>query len=298
MIITEITARFDAIDWFNRHYGKYWYKFKSNPLSLLGLGIIITLIMVAILAPFISPYPASAGLYVNFGQANQAPSWTHLFGTDEIGRDVLTRVIFGFRYSFMLVGVVLSITVIPGVVLGLVAGYYVRRWFSVVIMRVADVFVAVPPLLLALSVAAVLKPSAVHAMMAVSLVWWPWYTRLVYSTTSSLRNEDYVKAAELVGASTFHIMFREILPNELGSILTKVSLDAGWVILIGAALSYVGLGAQAPTPDLGTMISEGAAYLPGVWWITIFPVIAIVLVILGFNLLGDGIKDMFSSSIR
>lgn len=260
--------------------------------------MILVLVVVAILAPFISPDPASAGLYVNFSQANLAPSWGHLFGTDEIGRDVLTRVMYGFRYSFMLVGVVLSITVIPGVVLGLVAGYYVRRWFSVVIMRVADVFVAVPPLLLALAVAAVLKPSAVHAMMAVSLVWWPWYTRLVYSSTSSLRNEDYVRAAELIGASPFHIMFREILPNELGSILTKVSLDAGWVILIGAALSYVGLGAQAPTPDLGTMISEGSAYLPGVWWISIFPSIAIVLVILGFNLLGDGIKDMFSSSIR
>lgn len=282
----------------NRRYGKYWYKFKNNKLSLVGLGFLIVFVFVAILAPWISPYPASAGLYVNFGQANLSPSWAHLFGTDEIGRDVLTRVMFGFRYSFMLVGVVLGITVIPGVVLGLVAGYYVKRWFSVVIMRVADVFVAVPPLLLALSVAAVLKPSAIHAMMAVSMVWWPWYTRLVYSTTSSLRNEDYVRAAELIGASPFHIMFREILPNELGSILTKISLDAGWVILIGAALSYVGLGAQAPTPDLGTMISEGSTYLPSVWWITIFPSLAVVMVILAFNLLGDGIKDMFSSSIR
>lgn len=282
----------------NRRYGKYWYKFKTNKLSLVGLGFLVVFIFVAVLAPWISPYPASAGLFVNFGQANLPPSWAHLFGTDEIGRDVLTRVMFGFRYSFMLVGVVLGITVIPGVVLGLVAGYYVRRWFSVVIMRVADVFVAVPPLLLALSVAAVLKPSAIHAMMAVSMVWWPWYTRLVYSTTSSLRNEDYVRAAELIGATPLHIMFKEILPNELGSILTKISLDAGWVILIGAALSYVGLGAQAPTPDLGTMISEGSTYLPSVWWITIFPSLAVVLVILAFNLLGDGIKDMFSSSIR
>ncbi|MCL4447128.1 MAG: ABC transporter permease [Candidatus Thermoplasmatota archaeon] len=282
----------------SHHYGKYWYKFRSNKLSLVGLGLIVVLILVAILAPWISPYPSNAGLYVNFAQANLHPSLSHPFGTDEIGRDVLTRVMFGFRYSFTLVGVVLSITVVPGVVLGLVAGYYVRRWFSVVIMRVADVFVAVPPLLLALSVAAVLKPGAIHAMMAVSLVWWPWYTRLVYSSTSSIRNEDYVRAAELVGASPLHIMFREILPNELGSILTKISLDAGWVILIGAALSYVGLGAQAPTPDLGTMISEGSAYLPSIWWISLFPAIAIVLVILGFNLLGDGIKDMFSSAIR
>ena len=280
------------------HYGKYWYKFKSNKLSLIGLGILTFLLLVAVFAPWVSPYPSNAGLYVNFADALKAPSLAHLLGTDEDGRDVLTRVMFGFRYSFTLVGVVLGITVIPGVVLGLVAGYYVKRWFSIVIMRVADVFVAVPPLLLALSVASVMKPTLIHVMMAISLVWWPWYTRLVYSQTSTLRNEDYVRAAQLTGASSSHIMFSEILPNELGSILTKVSLDAGWVILIGAALSYVGLGAPPPIPDLGTMISEGSSYLPQVWWITVFPAIAVVFVILAFNLLGDGIKDMFSSSIR
>ncbi len=292
------TGNFNFSRWLSRHYGKYWYKFKRNNLSLVGLGIIATLVLIAILSPWISPYPSSAGLYVNFAQARLAPSFSHPFGTDEIGRDVLTRVMFGFRYSFSLVGVVLALTVVPGVILGLVSGYYIKRWFSIVIMRVADIFVAVPPLLLALAVAAVLRPSAIHAMMAISLVWWPWYTRLVYSSTSSIRNEDYVRAAQLVGATPRHIMFKEILPNVLGSILTKVSLDAGWVILIGAALSYVGLGAQAPTPDLGTMISEGSSYLPSVWWITVFPAIAVVFVILGFNLLGDGIKDMFSSSIR
>ena len=168
---------------------------------------------------------------------------------------------FGFRYSLMLVVVVLGITVIPGVFLGLVAGYYVNTKLSNAIMRLADIFVAVPALLLALAVASLLTPSAINAMMAVSLAWWPWYTRLVYSSASSIRNEDFVKAAELVGAGPFHIMFKEILPNVLGSILTKVSLDGGWVILIGAALSYVGLGAQAPTADLGTMISNGSSYL-------------------------------------
>jgi peptide/nickel transport system permease protein len=148
-------------------------------------------------------------------------------------------------------------------------------------------------------VATVLAPTTVNAMLAVSLAWWPWYARLVYSATSSIRNEDYVKASELAGASSSHTIFREITPNVLGSILTKVSLDGGWVILIGAALSYVGLGAPTPIPDLGTMISNGATYLPGgVWWTTIFPAAAIVLVILGFNLLGDGINDMFASGVR
>jgi peptide/nickel transport system permease protein len=279
-------------------YGKYWYKFRRNKLSIVGLGVIVAVVVIAIFAPFLAPYPSqTVGFYVNFPAQLLPPSATHLFGTDQFGRDVLTRVMFGFRYSLMLVIVVLGITVIPGVFLGLVAGYYVNSKLSNAIMRLADIFVAVPALLLALSIASLLTPSAINAMMAVSLAWWPWYTRLVYSSASSIRNEDFVKAAELVGAGPFHIMFKEILPNVLGSILTKVSLDGGWVILIGAALSYVGLGAQAPTPDLGTMISSGSSYLDTAWWISIFPALAIVVVILGFNLLGDGVNDMFSSGI-
>ncbi len=281
----------------SERYGRYWYKFRKNKLSVIGLAAIAGIILVALLANWFAPYPSSAGLYVNFAAAGQPPSWAHLLGTDEIGRDILSRIMFGFRYSLMLMVVVLTITVPSGVVLGLIAGYYNGKKISTVIMRLADVFVAVPPLLLALSVASVLTPSAINAMLAVSLAWWPWYTRLVYSSASSIRNEDFVRAAELVGASRWHIMFKEILPNALGSILTKVTLDCGWVILIGASLSYVGLGAQAPTPDLGTMISEGSAYLPAEWWISIAPAFAIVIVILGFNLLGDGINDMFSAGI-
>jgi len=283
---------------FSQKYGKYWYKFSRNKLSIVGLVAIAVVVLVAIFAPWISPYPKSAGLYVNFNQASLPPSATHLLGTDEYGRDVLSRLMFGFRYSLELVVVVLSIDVIPGVVLGLIAGYFINRWFSTLIMRVADVFIAVPPLILALSVVAILKPGGINAFLAIALAWWPWYTRLVYGQASSIRNEDFVHAAQLAGASSSHIMFREILPNILGSILTKVSLDGGWTILIGAALSYVGLGAQAPIPDLGTMISDGAAYLPAQWWISIFPALAIVIVILGFNLIGDGVNDMFSSEIR
>lgn len=283
---------------FAEKYGKYWYKFSRNKLSIVGLVAIIAVVFIAVFAPWLAPHPESAGLYVNFNQANLPPSAAHLMGTDEYGRDVLSRLMFGFRYSLELVVVVLSIDVIPGVVLGLIAGYFINRWFSTVIMRVADVFIAVPPLILALSVVSILKPGGINAFLAIALAWWPWYTRLVYGQASSIRNEDFVHAAQLAGASSSHIMFREILPNILGSILTKVSLDGGWTILIGAALSYVGLGAQAPTPDLGTMISDGSAYLPAEWWISIFPALAIVVVILGFNLIGDGVNDMFSSEIR
>jgi len=283
---------------------RYWYKFKRNKISIVGLGVVLAVIAIALLSPWIVPYPGAAFGPPNFAKMNQAPSPTHPFGTDEFGRDELSRVMYAFRYSLMLVGVVLGITVIPGVLLGLVAGYYAGRWHSSLIMLLANIFVAVPPLLLALSIATELtplnsSPDILTAMVAVTLAWWPWYTRLVYSTASSIRNEDFVKAAELTGASSTHIMFKEILPNILGSVLTKVSLDGGWVILIGAALSFVGFGAPSPTPDLGTMLSNGATDLPGgVWWTTLFPAMAIVAVILGFNLLGDGINDMFSSGIK
>jgi peptide/nickel transport system permease protein len=276
-------------------YRKSWHKFSRNYLSAVGLGVVLLVALVAIFAPYVAPYPSHAEFYVNYPEAHEPPNWVHVFGTDQFGRDVLSRIMFGFRYSLMMAVVVLSLVVPPGVVLGLVAGYYRGGKAEMVIMRAADIFLAVPPLVLALSICSVLTPSVFNAMMAVSLMWWPWYTRLVYSISSSLRNEAFVQAAEIAGASPFHIIFREILPNCLGPILTKMTLDAGWVILIGASLSFVGLGAQPPTPDLGTMVSEGGKFLPELWWISMFPAMTIVLVILGFNLLGDGVRDLFAA---
>lgn len=275
-----------------------WYRFSRSPLSVAGLIIAIAFVIMAIGASYIAPYPSHASKYVNLLEAFQPPSLAHPFGTDEMGRDVLSRTIFGFQYSFMMAAVVLILVVPPGVVLGLIAGYFRGSIIETVIMRIADIFIAVPPLVLALSIASVLVPSVFNAMMAISLMWWPWYTRMVYNTASSLKNEYFVQAAEIMGASSFHIIFREILPNCLGPILTKVTLDVGWVILLGASLSYVGLGAQPPTPDLGTMVAEGSKFLPGYWWMSIFPAVAISIIILGFNLLGDGIRDMFVEEAR
>lgn len=276
-------------------YKKRWYKFSRNYLSILGLAVVLFVALVALFAPYVAPYPDHVEFYVNYSAALEPPNWNYLFGTDQFGRDILSRIIFGFRYSLMMAVVVLSLVVAPGVVLGLVAGYYRGGKVDMVIMRTADIFLAVPPLVLALSICSVLTPSVFNAMMAVSLMWWPWYTRLVYGISSSLRNEPFVQAAQIAGASPFHIAFREILPNCLGPILTKITLDAGWVILIGASLSFVGLGAQPPTPDLGTMVSDGSRFLPDQWWISMFPAMAIVLIILGFNLLGDGVRDIFAA---
>jgi peptide/nickel transport system permease protein len=275
-----------------------WYRFRRSPLSVIGLVIAGGAIFLALAAPFITPYPGQAGLQTNLPQRFLPPSLTYIFGTDQLGRDVFTRTIFGFQYSLMMAVVVLALVVPPGVVLGLIAGYYRSTWIDMVIMRISDIFIAVPPLVLALSIASVLTPSIFNAMMAVSLMWWPWYTRLTYNAVSTVRNEYFVQASEVMGASSFRIMFSDILPNCLGSILTKITLDVGWVILLGSALSFVGLGAQPPTPDLGTMVAQGGQYLPGQWWISMFPALAICLIILGFNILGDGIRDIFVEEVR
>ena len=275
---------------------RYWYYFSRNKFSVLGMSIVVLVILLAILAPFVTPYPEHAGPFVDFKNAHQPPSIKYWFGTDPIGRDIFTRIIFGLRGALVMSIVVLAIAVPVGTLLGLVAGFYYRTIIDTIIMRISDVFLSIPSLVLALSIAAVLKPSLMNAMIAVTVMWWPWYTRLVYGMASSVGNEYFVIAADLTGASKFHILFREILPNCLSPIFTKMALDVGYVILLSASLSFVGLGEQAPTPALGQMVSDGAKYLPELWWMCIFPALAIIVTILGFNLFGDGIRDMLQSS--
>ncbi len=275
--------------------GRAWYKFSRNPLSIVGGATVLLVVLLAIFAPYVAPYPQHAKPFTDFAHASLPPSWQYLFGTDEIGRDILSRVFFGYRFSLSMGVVVLSLVVPPGVLLGLVAGYYQGTWIDTVIMRITDIFLAVPPLVLALAIASVLQPNLFNAMVAVSLMWWPWYTRLVYGLASALRNEFFVSSAEVTGASTAHILFREILPNCVSPIFTKMSLDMGWVIIIGSSLSFVGLGVQPPKPGLGTMVASGAKYLPDHWWISVFPALAIVVVVLGFNLLGDGLRDVLAA---
>jgi len=277
-----------------RGVSRGWYKFSRNPLSVVGLVVLGIIVLAAIFAPYITPYPGHAKPYTNFAQASQAPSAEHWFGTDRVGRDIFSRVIFGYRFSLLIGAVVLSLGVAPGVILGLIAGYHQGTWVETGIMRITDVFLAVPPLVLALAITAMLTPNLMNQMMAIALVWWPWYARLVFALASSLRSEYFVREAELTGASKLHIMFKEILPNCFAPVMTKMTLDMGIVILLGATLSFIGLGVQPPKPGLGTMVAEGAKRLPGEWWGTVFPALAIVAVILAFNLVGDGLRDVFS----
>ena len=224
----------------------YWYNFRSNKLSMVGLAIVVISLIFAIFAPYVAPFPEHAGAYVDLANAGVAPNATFWFGTDVTGRDILSRVIFGFRGALKMAVVVLAISVPVGTFLGLLAGYYHHTWVDTVIMRMTDIFLALPSLVLAMTIASLMEPNMTNTMIAVTLSWWPWYTRLVYSMATGYSKEYFIKNAELVGASRAHILFKELLPNCLSPVLTKMALDVGWVILLGASLSFIGLGEQPP----------------------------------------------------
>jgi peptide/nickel transport system permease protein len=262
-----------------------------NPLSLLGLTLVVLVVLSALFADFIAPFPEHRGAIVDFANFNRAPEWPYIFGTDLVGRDLFSRILYAYRISLLLGVVVLVIAVPIGVTIGLAAGY-LGGWTEFVLMRITDVFLSIPPLVLAMSMMGLLEPTLTNGMLAVTAMWWPWYTRLVYNLARSEREEGYVLAAEVIGAGKAHIMFREILPNCVPSILTKMTLDLGFVILIASSLSFLGLGVQPPTPDLGSMVADGSKYLPDSWWLTVFPGLAILVAVFGFNLLGDALRDI------
>ncbi len=262
-----------------------------NPLSLIGLILVGIVVLSALFADVITPFPAHVGAVVDFANFNQPPHWPNIFGTDLVGRDLFTRVVYAYRISLILGIVVLAIAVPIGVAIGLAAGY-LGGWTEYLLMRLTDVFLSIPPLVLAMSIMGLLQPTLTNGMIAVTAMWWPWYTRLVYNIARSEKEEGYVLAAEVIGASKLHIMFREILPNCVPSIITKMTLDFGFVILIASSLSFLGLGVQPPTPDLGSMVAEGAKYLPDSWWLTVFPGLAILIAVFGFNLIGDALREI------
>ncbi len=263
-----------------------------DPLSLLSTLIIVLFVLIAVFAYQIAPYPEQGAGKSNPDTPMLAPSSEHPFGTDRLGRDMLSRVIVGAQSALLVpLGVVLA-AVLIGAPLGAIAGYK-GGWVDEVIMRVTDLFLAFPFLLLAMSIATALGRGLDKAAIALVISWWPWYTRLVRSVAAGLRERYFVESARAIGARDWVIIARHILPNCLSPILVQATVDLGTVILAMGGLAFIGLGTQPPAPDWGLMVSEGRTFILKQWWLSAYPGLAIFVVVLAFNLLGDTLRDVF-----
>ncbi len=265
-------------------------RFRRNRLGMAGLAIILFLVVVAIFAPWIAPYPDDASGAVHVTDALQAPSWSHPFGTDDLGADVFSRVVFGARYSLAVGLAVVGLAALIGVPLGAISGFF-GGWTNHVIMRITDIFLTIPGIVLALAIGAALGAGLLNATIALAVVWWPGFCRLVQGQVLALKEQTFVEAARVVGTPEQRIVFRHVLPNTLTPVLVKISMDIGFAILSAAGLSFIGVGAQPPTPEWGAMVSLGRLYMPDWWWIATFPGLAIFLAVFAFNMLGDGMRD-------
>jgi peptide/nickel transport system permease protein len=264
---------------------------RANPLIATGGAIALLIVLIAVVAPLVVPYPADAGAATHPEIALQAPSAQHLFGTDQVGRDLFSRVLAGARVSPVVALFVLLISCAVGISLGVLAGYF-GGITDEIIMRITDIFLAFPPLLLALAFATVLPANLTSLTIAIAISWWPWYTRLVRGQAASVAGRPYVEACRALGIPSWRILLRHVLPNSVTPVIVQVSLDVGGVILTASALSFLGLGAQDPTPDWGLMVAEGQNYFTTQWWVVTFPGLAILITALAFNLLGDGLRDV------
>ncbi len=271
---------------------------KRSPLAMTGLIFVSIFIILGIIGPYITPYDPT---YIDFKnmvkERLQPPSLRHPFGTDEYGRDLFSRVLVGARISLMVSIAVMAIAIPLGLILGLIAGYY-GGVVDEIIMRVTDVFLSFPGLVLAIAFSATLGASIWSAMIAIALVWWPGYVRVVRGQTLAVKQSLYVEAAKAIGVKTPKILRRHILPNVLTPLLVLATLDFGSVILVSAALSFIGLGAQPPTPEWGRLVADGRRWFPDKWWYTFFPGLAIFFTVLGWNLLGDGLRDVLDPKFR
>ena len=269
----------------------------KNPLTVFGLVIIVVLVLSAMLAPFIAPYPEQGRGLSNLQERLKAPSIRHPLGTDNLGRDLMSRIVYGARVSIKAAIIVVLIVMGFGVPLGLIAGYFGGK-IDELIMRFADMILAFPSLLLAIAIVASTGPSLLNALIANSIPWWPWYTRLVRGQVISLKEMQFVESAKAVGASSSRIMFRHILPNCLSPIIVQGTLDMGYIILCLASLGFLGLGTQPPTADWGVMVNDGREFFLTQWWISTFSGAAIFITVLAFNLVGDGLREAMDPKIR
>ena len=274
-----------------------FYLLWRNSLTRAALIVVLLLLLTAIFAPVIAPFPDHASTATNPVDSLLPPSTTYLFGTDEQGRDILSRVLFGARISLGAALLSVGLALLIGIPLGAFAGA-MGGFVDEIIMRITDIFLSFPPLLLSIAIAALLGPSLQSAMIAIALAWWPWYTRLIRSQAVSIKERQFVRAAVAIGARPGAIIFRHIVPNCIAPVIVQASMDIGGVILTIASLSFLGLGAQAPTPEWGLMINTSRNFVLNAWWYSIFPGIAIFITVLVFNLLGDGIREILDPKTR
>ncbi|MCA2377943.1 ABC transporter permease [Agrobacterium sp. 22-211-1] len=272
--------------WGNRY--RIWLNLKSNPLAVIGLTIIVLFIALSLLAPFIAPYDPAAQ---NLGNRLAFPDATHWFGTDELGRDILSRILYGGRVTLGMVIAVVVLVAPIGLAIGCIAGYF-GGIVDTVLMRVTDVFLAFPRLILALAFVAALKPGVESAILAIALTAWPPYARLARAETMTVRGSDFVAAYRLTGASAWRIIARHIAPLCVPSLIVRITLDMSSIIITAASLGFLGMGAQPPSPEWGAMIATAKRFIFEQWWVATIPGIAIFLVSLAFNFLGDGLRDV------
>ena len=267
---------------------------RKNKMALLGFVTIGVLLFLAAFAPLIAPYSPTA---MSLRDRLKPPSISHFFGTDDAGRDVFSRVVYGSRITLRICVVVVGLTLVIGSAIGIISGF-VGGWLDEVIMRLSDIFLAFPALILAMAITAALGPSLQNAIIAMAVIWWPRYARIARGQVLTIREIDYVTSARAVGSGTPRIMFYHILPACLSPIIVEATLDLGEVIITAATLSFIGFGAQPPTPEWGAMVSVGRNFLRDYWWYTTFPGLAILVTVVGFNLLGDAMRDILDPRLR
>jgi peptide/nickel transport system permease protein len=292
--IKPTTARFNVSADEIRKQPSFFRRATKNVGAMIGIILLILITLVALFAPYIRPYDHLA---IDVAQKFTPPGSEHLFGTDELGRDVFSRVVMGARISFQVAIEVLVIAGTIGIFLGIVAGYRGGP-IDELIMRVADIFFAFPSFLLAMAIVSALGPSIQNAILAIGIAWWPRYARLLRGQVLTVRNAAFVEAARSMGASDGRIMLRHVLPNCLAPLVVQFTTDAGAAILSTSALSFVQLGARPPMPEWGLMISQGRVFISSYWWIPTFPGLAIALAVAGFMFLGDGLRDLWDPQLR
>ncbi|MGP4131209.1 ABC transporter permease [Pantoea tagorei] len=273
---------------------RLWLNLRANPLATGGMAVILLMLLLAIAAPLLTPYDPGAQHLEN---RLAVPSAAHWLGTDELGRDLWTRIIYGGRTTLGMVIAVVALTAPLGLLIGCIAGY-LGGFVDKALMRITDIFLAFPRLILALAFVAALKPGVESAVLAIALTAWPPYARLARAETLQFRHSDFIAASRLTGASPLRIILRHIMPLCVPSLIVRVTLDMSSIIITAASLGFLGMGAQPPSPEWGTMIATARRFLFSEWWVPLMPCIAIFLTSLAFNFLGDGLRDVLDPRER